>query len=1004
MTSPRIIPPSARPTSPALAAPIDLDVVAELLRGLDRQQREAVTHGEGPLMVLAGPGAGKTHVVTRRIAWLIATKRARPEQILALTFTERAADEMQARVDVLVPYGQAGTDVLTFHAFGDRLVRDHALELGLPGEPRVLGRTEAAILLGGAIDRLDLRHFRPLADPTRHVSALVELFGRAKDEGAAPADFMAMAADLEARAAASGPSALPTHESGALAERAAKVRELGGAYEAYQRLLVEAGSIDHGDQLALAVRLLHDHASVRVELRDRYRYLLVDEFQDTNPAQLDLLELIGSGTRNVTVVGDDDQAIYAFRGAAVENLLGFESRFPGARTIALRRNHRSRRPIVEAARRLIRHNDPHRLEARAGVDRSPVVTRRAKPRPVVARAFATVAEEADWIAAESRRRIEHGARPGQIAVLVRTNADAEPILRSLNMAGLPWTFSGVSGFHVRPVVRELMAFMRLIADPGSSTDCYAVATGEPYRLGGAGLSAILERSRRRRVPLWATFEELLEQPGLLRLEQGDRTVAGRFVTDVRMSIESSHTRSAGELLYDHLRRSGRLQRLVDVAGDGDVGTLDEVARFFSVVRAAGLLQQDDRLPILIGHLDALAAAAEMPGAAGIDEREAISVLTVHKAKGLEFRTVFVVGLADGRFPGRGRREPIELPIELRRSAAGVTEESLHAEERRLCYVAMTRARDELVLTMAASPERGRQRRPSPFLAEALDGAPPVPVAASPADQLEALEVRPAFRGVRASEPSDGQAGDRPLILSYSALESYLGCPARYRFRHQLRVPEPPHHALAVGSALHQAVAAFNLSRMKGRPLDEAGILAALDAHWSGEGFISRDHEEARYAAACGVVLDFRATDLAARSTPAAAVEARFSVTVEGVRLDGRYDRVDRSADGVVITDYKSSDVRDLARARQRARESLQLAIYALAHDATEGQLPAAVQLHFLESGIVGRVPIEDRRLDSARSKVRLVADGIQAGTFEPRPDVVTCRGCPFRRICPASAA
>jgi DNA helicase-2/ATP-dependent DNA helicase PcrA len=218
------------------------------------------------------------------------------------------------------------------------------------------------------------------------------------------------------------------------------------------------------------------------------------------------------------------------------------------------------------------------------------------------------------------------------------------------------------------------------------------------------------------------------------------------------------------------------------------------------------------------------------------------------------------------------------------------------------------------------------------------------------------------------------------------------------------VPEPAHHALGVGSALHQAVAAFNLSRMKGRPLDEAGVVAALDAHWSGEGFVSRDHEEARYAAARDAVLAFRSADLAAGSPPAAGVESRFSVVLDGVRVDGRYDRVDRTDEGVVITDYKSSDVRDPARARQRARESLQLAIYALAHEASEGELPVAVQLHFLESGLVGRVPVEAGRLETARAKVAAVSEGVQADAFEPRPDVVACRTCPFRRICPAAAA
>ncbi len=652
MTSPRALPRALPAPAPA-GAPIDLDVVAGLLHGLDTQQRQAVTHGEGPLLVLAGPGAGKTHVVTRRIAWLIATKRARPEQILALTFTERAAEEMQARVDVLVPYGQAGTDILTFHAFGDRLIRDHALELGLPGEPRVVSRTEAAIMLGGAIDRLALRHYRPLADPTRHIVALVDLAMRAKDEGALPADFGALATALEATVGSSAASPHPADTRQARDEQAARLRELAAAYETYQGLLLEAGAIDHGDQLSMAVRLLREHPSVREGLGKRYRYLLVDEFQDTNPAQLDLLDLLGAGSRNVTVVGDDDQAIYAFRGAAVENLLGFEARFPGTRTIALRRNHRSRRPIVDAARRLIRHNDPHRLEARSGVDRTPIVTRRARPKPVIVRTFATVAQEADWIAVEAATRIGRGVHPGSIAVLVRTNADAEPILRSLNMAGLPWTSSGARAFQSRPVVRELMAFVRLVADPAASTDCYAVATASPYLLGGPGMSAILERSRRRRVSLWATCEELVEHPGLVRLDEDDRARLVRFVGDIRVAIEQSHRRSAGELLYDHLRRSGRLQQLVESSADGD-GGLEDAAGFFSVVRSAGLLVRDDRLPLLVGHLEALASVGAAPGSNRVEAAEAISVLTVHKAKGLEFATVFVPGLAEGRFPGRGR--------------------------------------------------------------------------------------------------------------------------------------------------------------------------------------------------------------------------------------------------------------------------------------------------------------------------------------------------------------
>ena len=293
MTSPRAIPRADRAPAPA-GAPTDLDVVAQLLRGLDRQQRQAVTHGDGPLLVLAGPGAGKTDVVTRRIAWLIATKRARPEQILALTFTERAAEEMQARVDVLVPYGQAGTDILTFHAFGDRLIRDHALSSDCPAShgSSAARRPPSCSAAPSNGWRFTIPAAgRPHAPRRGHRRPGDAGQGR----GRAPADFTALATALE-RGGASAAS--PTRAAAREARRRARprgLRELAAAYEAYQGLLLEAGAIDHGDQLSMAVRLLREHPSVRSELGARYRYLMVDELQDTNPAQLDLLGLVGAG-------------------------------------------------------------------------------------------------------------------------------------------------------------------------------------------------------------------------------------------------------------------------------------------------------------------------------------------------------------------------------------------------------------------------------------------------------------------------------------------------------------------------------------------------------------------------------------------------------------------------------------------------------------------------------------------------------------------------------------
>src|SRR4051812_44839767 len=241
---------------------------AQLLHGLNADQRRAVTHGDGPLLVVAGAGTGKTQVITRRIAWLIATRRARPSEILALTFTDQAADEMQARVDQLVPYGYTDTAISTFHAFGDRIIREHALELGLPTDVRVLSRPETVVFLREHLFELELDEYRPLGDPTRFLDALATLFSRAKDEDVSPDAFLAHAGALAAEAAAADPDAEGTP---ALAEESRRRTELARAYAAYQRLLAANGAIDFGDQVSLALRLLRDSPSAREPIQARVR-------------------------------------------------------------------------------------------------------------------------------------------------------------------------------------------------------------------------------------------------------------------------------------------------------------------------------------------------------------------------------------------------------------------------------------------------------------------------------------------------------------------------------------------------------------------------------------------------------------------------------------------------------------------------------------------------------------------------------------------------------------
>jgi DNA helicase-2/ATP-dependent DNA helicase PcrA len=988
--------PAVRPRRPHLR------IQPPLLADLTARQRKAVTHGDGPLLIVAGAGTGKTTVITRRIAWLIAEKRARPSEILALTFTDRAAFEMIERVDRLVPYGHNDAGISTFHAFGDRLLREHALEAGLSDRSTVLSRAEQIIFLREHLFELPLDRYRPLGDPTRFLSALVTLISRLRDEDVTPEAYLAAAQRL-ADASAARP------EDRELAERAASQQELAAMYAAYERLMRASDRLDFGDQVSLALRLLRHHPDVLAEERRRYRYILVDEFQDTNHAQWEIVRLLAEEHGNVTVVGDDDQSIYRFRGAALGNILGFREAYPKAARVVLVDNYRSRQPILDAAHRLIRHNDPDRLEAREGLDKRLKARSRfsrAEPEtgPIDLVGFTTGSDEADAIAERIGRSIRAGRRAGEHAILVRGNRDADPHLRALNMARIPWRFSGTAGLYRQPEVRVLISFLRAVNDPDDSVSLYDLATSEIFGLAPADVTLALNRARRRRAPLADALREAAEHPedspfGVRALEVV-QSLMGSLDAHRAMSTE----RSCGELLYHFISGSGWLSRLDREARETGEERLANVARFFEIVRRQGGLLRDDRLPFLVAQLDTLIETGDDPSTADAepDEGDAVHVLTYHKAKGLEFPVVFLVGLVTDRFPGRDRRDAFEMPEGLVRDPIPGADHHT-AEERRLFYVGMTRAKEELVLTWAQDYGGRRSGAVSQFVTEALDLPPATPVEVVRPAILEQLSRHSGSPRDQAPAASAAVIGDRPLTLSYGQVNDYLDCPAKYRYGHVVRIPTPVSHQMVYGRALHAAAQAYHRRQLAGRPMALDELHAALDSAWESVGFLTREHEEARRAAAHAAVARFWEDQQRDPARPTA-IEQDFTVAFGRDRLRGRYDRVDRDEDGrVVITDYKSSDVRDLGTANRRARESLQLAIYALAHEAQRGTLPDELALHFLESGIVGRAAPSEGRLAKAHDQLAAAAEGIRAGRFEATPSAMRCGYCPFREICPDAA-
>jgi DNA helicase-2/ATP-dependent DNA helicase PcrA len=713
-----------------------------------------------------------------------------------------------------------------------------------------------------------------------------------------------------------------------------------------------------------------------------------------------MLALLSGEGGNLTVVGDDDQAIYRWRGAAAANLLEFRRRYVGAREVVLTENYRSTQVILDTAARLVRYNNPHRLEASFGIDKGLRSSRASGP-PVRHLAFDTVSAEADAVAAATSDRLAQGRRPRDVAILVRSNADADPFLRALNVCGIPHRFSGSRGLYAREEIRLLVSFLKVLANPDDSVALFYLAGSELYRLPETDLLRLNHYARRKTRPLLEVLRALPGNEELASVSGRSREAAERLVADVERAAAEVPRRRTGEVLYGFLQWSGLLARLTKQATAESEAKVRNIARFFDAVKAYGDVAEHDRVPSFVAHLELLREAGDDPAVAeaALDE-DAVHVLTVHKAKGLEFPVVFLVGCAESKFPLQRHGEGLALPQELVREELDGGGGSSPLEERRLFYVAMTRAMDELVLTSAADYGTSRARKLSRFVVEALDLPSPRPVSRR-TTPLEALA-----REAPAPEPRPGAEQEIPedelLRLSYRQIDDYETCPLKYRYLHVLRVPLLAHHAVVYGHAVHEAVRSHFERRLKGETPDADALVAAFRAAWVSEGFLSREHEEERLREGEAMLRRFHAEQQRDPWSPVA-VEQEFAFPLERNRIQGRYDLVLESAGETAVVDFKTGEVRDQKAADRRARESLQLDIYALAQLRTRGRLPDKVELRFLETGLVAaRRPTEVEAV-ATEARIRDAASAIRKRVFPARPTFFACSQCPFREICPHTA-
>ncbi|MDP8234035.1 MAG: ATP-dependent DNA helicase [Candidatus Saelkia tenebricola] len=961
--------------------------------GLNEEQLGAVVHGGSPLLIVAGAGTGKTLVLTRRIVHLILSKKAYPSEILALTFTEKAAQEMEERVDVLVPYGYTDMRISTFHAFGDRVLKENALEIGLRPDLYVLSRPEQIIFFRERLFEFPLNYFRPLGDPTKYIEAVLKLISRAKDEDISPEEYFEYIYKLKAESE-------KNPKDKALKEKVTREEEIALCYKKYQELLHRESKIDFGDQVVLTLKLFREHPEILEKYQNKFRYVLVDEFQDTNHSQFELLKLLVKKHNSITVCGDDDQSIYKFRGAALSNIMEFMDVYSDAKKIILRKSYRSTQKILDASYVLISNNNPDRLEVKEKLDKK-LVSNFIGGKGAKHLCFDTASSEADWVAEKIERLVNSKKYSYKdFAILVRSNKDADLFLQALNMRQLPLRFSGSEGLYSQKEIRFFIAWLKFLTDPQDSLSLYYIMSFPVYDFDIEMLSVCMSKGRATNRALYFILKHINEYPELGSCIKEEMALKIKsFLMNIAEFFQYLPQFNVGRLLYKILTETGYLNSLT-AGGMKAESKIKNIARFFEIVRNVSRVLDNENAYSFTPYLDALIEAGDNPSLPDADyDMDAVSILTIHKAKGLEFKSVFLVGLVSDRFPVKKRSDGIVLPNELLRvKERWLPEGDPHIqEERRLFYVGMTRAREDLFLTSARDYGGKRAKKVSVFVMEALD----LPKQPGVSFKPSALEV------IQRSQGKDFKttAGDIPirddelLDLSHLQIDDYFTCPLKYKYVHILKVPVMQHHAVIYGKAIHDAIQVYLRMKINNKHFSLDEMLKIFENSWRSEGFLTREHEEMRFKEGEELLDKFYSRNEVSGVIPDY-VEQDFVFLIDRDRISGRWDRIDTSGGKIRIIDYKTSKVQDQQKADKKAKGSLQLGIYALAYKNIHGIIPDWVELHFIDSDLIGRTQFNDVDLTKVKNRINEASLGIRKRDFVPKPSYFSCVYCVFRNICP----
>jgi len=701
-------------------------------------------------------------------------------------------------------------------------------------------------------------------------------------------------------------------------------------------------------------------------------------------------------------------SIYRFRGAAISNVLEFRKNYKLAKVVTLIENYRSTQPILDSAYRLIQQNNPDRLEIREKINKKLLAVRKEKggaPKEVFAE---TLGEEADLVANEIEnlvgKRNQKSLQYKDIAILVRANSQADPFLRALNMKGIPSKFVGSQGLYERPEIRILIAFLNSIANLEDSLQLFTLATSELYEMPMEDAISAASFAKRRGKSLHWVFSKIDELKGEIEISKKGKEIIEGIREDLSAARELARKENAGKVLFEFLNKVGYLSALEQEQNVEAEIKIQSIARFFDRIREFLDLASNNSIRSFVEWLEVMRSVGDDPRTSEFDpEIDAVNVMTIHSAKGLEFRAVFLVSLVSDQFPSRQRSEAIPLPDPLIKET--LPSGDFHTqEERRLFYVGATRAQDNLYFTWSRDMGGKRIKKVSPFVLEALDKTISENLVSklSPMQRISLFESNGDELVVTKTEP-------KIIKLSQAAIDDYETCAYKYRYVHVLRLPILRHHTVIYGSALHQAVAAFYRNKMQKQKMPLAELLNVFENSWISEGFLSAEHEEKRLAAGKKVLEEFWNREKDSKELPAF-IEKEFRFSLGETVVAGRFDRVDVKGGEVRIIDFKSTENRDQERLDSDAKEGIQLKVYALAYFKNYKVVPEFVGIYDLESGLVAGYKPTKEILEETEKEIIETAQNIRKNLkedkFPANPKyfgrVPACTYCAYNSICPFS--